>query len=310
MRPVPWALSDIPDLSGRVAVVTGANRGIGHVTARELARRGARTVLACRDRERGAAALERLRAQVPGADATVLPLDLADLGSVREFPARLPEERVDLLVNNAGVMALPRRSTADGFEMQFGTNHLGHFALTGVLLPWLLASAEPRVVTVSSMLHARGRIDFGDLQGRGDYRPWRAYAQSKLANLLFSGELQRRARAAGRPLRSLAAHPGLTATGLAAAGPRMAGRRLLARAMTAGMALVGQSDEQGALPVLRAATDPDLPGDAYVGPASFMGLRGAPVPGGRSPAAEDEQTAARLWRVCEDLTGVRFDWAG
>jgi NAD(P)-dependent dehydrogenase (short-subunit alcohol dehydrogenase family) len=207
-----WTARDVPDQTGRSVVVTGANSGIGFQAARVLAERGADVVLAVRDITRGEAAAGRI-----GRAVRVRRLDLADLASVREFAAGAPE-RIDLLVNNAGVMALPERRTADGFELQFGTNHLGHFALTGLLLERLLRGAEPRVVTVSSGLHKRGRIDFDDLQGERSYDKWAAYGQSKLANLLFAYELQRRASAAGLPLRSVAAHPGLSATNLWAGG--------------------------------------------------------------------------------------------
>jgi len=206
-----WSTSDMPRQDSRLAAVTGANSGLGFQTSLELARAGARVILGCRSRERGDEALERIRTEVPDADAEVRELDLADLTSVRAFADGL-DEPLNLLVNNAGVMALPRRETADGFEMQFGTNHLGHFALTGLLLPRLLAGDGGRVVTVSSMMHRRGRMNFDDLNGEHDYDRWAAYSQSKLANLLFALELQRRADAAGAPLLSVAAHPGYAAT--------------------------------------------------------------------------------------------------
>ncbi|HEY8770474.1 MAG TPA: oxidoreductase, partial [Thermoleophilaceae bacterium] len=211
----------MPDQSGRVAVVTGANSGLGLVTARELARAGASVVLACRNTSKGERAIEELRAAVPGADAKLEALDLADLDSVRDFASRIASERghLDLLVLNAGVMAPPRRTTKDGFESQFGTNHLGHFALTGRLLPTLLAASEPRVVTLSSGVHRMGSINFDDLQRERRYNNWLAYGQSKLANLIFAVELQRRASTAGTNLLSLAAHPGYSATNLQFAGP-------------------------------------------------------------------------------------------
>jgi len=230
-------------------------------------------------------------------------LDLADLGSVREFAAGAPD-RIDLLVNNAGVMALPERRTADGFEMQFGTNHLGHFALTGLLLESLLRGTDPRVVTVSSGLHKRGRIDFDDLQSEHAYDKWAAYSQSKLANLLFAYELQRRATAAGLPLRSLAVHPGLSATNLWARGEAVAslGERFAARAGK----LIAQSDAMGAEPTLYAATAPAIQRGAYVGPGGFNEMRGHPKLTDSSAASHDEAAARRLWEVSEDLTGIRY----
>ena len=293
-----WTARDVPDQSGRSVVVTGANSGIGFQAARVLAERGADVVLAVRDITRGEAAAGRMRGAVQ-----VRRLDLADLGSVREFAAGAPE-RIDVLVNNAGVMALPERRTAEGFEMQLGTNHLGHFALTGLLLESLLRGTEPRVVTVSSGLHKRGRIDFDDLQGEHGYDKWAAYSQSKLANLLFAYELQRRATAAGLPLRSLAVHPGLSATNLWAGGEASAslGERIAARTGK----LIAQSEAMGAEPTLYAATAPDVPGGAYVGPGGFSEMRGHPKLVDSSAASRDEAIARRLWEVSEDLTGVRY----
>jgi NAD(P)-dependent dehydrogenase (short-subunit alcohol dehydrogenase family) len=302
-----WTAADIPDQSGRRAIVTGANSGLGFQVALELARGGARLVLACRNLDRGRAALERLRAEVPGADVELRLLDLADLSSVRAFAADV-EEPIDLLVNNAGVMALPRRMTVDGFEMQLGTNHLGHFALTGLLLERLLESRDARVVTVASEAHVLGRVSFDDLHGERRYQRWLAYAQSNLANLLFCFELQRRAEAARAPLRSVAAHPGWAATHLQFAGVEMdAGLfgRMQAVAMKVVNAAVAQSDAQGALPLLYAATM-ELPGGSYVGPDGPRGLRGYPTLVGSSRRARDEGRANRLWEVSERLTGVSY----
>jgi NAD(P)-dependent dehydrogenase (short-subunit alcohol dehydrogenase family) len=308
-----WTAADIPDQSGRLAVVTGANSGLGLVTSRELARAGARVILAVRDTDRGEQAAGAIRREVPDARAEVASLDLADLSSVRAFAqaSAAENEELDLLVNNAGVMALPRRETADGFEMQFGTNHLGHFALTGLLLDRLLARPEPRVVTVSSGAHRMGKIDFDDLQGERRYRRWGAYGQSKLANLLFARELQRRAEEAGLPLRSLAAHPGYAATNLQSAAGRM-DRGLVSRLGSAVMAVsnrvMAQSDEMGALPLLYAATVPDVPGGAYVGPDKMFEQRGHPTLVGSSNAGQDMDTARRLWEVSEELTGVQYEF--
>lgn len=301
-----WSARDIPDQSGRLAVVTGANSGLGLVTARELARRGARVVLACRSEARGSAALERLRAEVPGAAAEVRPLDLGDLGSVRRFADALSCDRIDLLVNNAGVMALPRGTTADGFETQFGVNHLGHFALTGLLLPALLAAPGARVVTVSSMMHAMAGIDPRDLDSERRYRRWTAYARSKSANLLFTHELARRCAAHGADLTAVAAHPGYAATNLQTAGPLAEGRRTAERVARLGNRIVAQSAESGARPVLYAATAPGVRPDAFVGP-SFAMWRGAPARSWRAPWTLDDTRGERLWAASEALTGVTYD---
>ncbi|MBA3406867.1 MAG: SDR family oxidoreductase, partial [Solirubrobacterales bacterium] len=296
---IGWSSADIPDQSGRRAVVTGANSGIGLIAARELARRGAHVVLACRDMRKGEAALATVRAA--GGDAELVPLDLGDLASVRRFAASR-EGPLDLLLNNAGVMAPPRAETADGFELQLGTNHLGHFALTGLLLGNLQAGRAPRVVTVSSAAHRMGRIDFDDLQGERTYRRWRAYGQSKLANLLFMRELDRRALAAGSPLVSVAAHPGYAATNLQFAAPPRH-ERVVARVLNL---LFAQSAEQGALPSLFAATVRDTPGGSYIGPDGRGEARGDPQLVSMSERAQDPETARRLWDVSEALTGVTY----
>jgi len=298
---VPWSPADIPDQSGRRAVVTGANSGLGLIAARELARKGAAVVLACRNQAKGAAALEQVRAAAPGVQAELARLDLGSLESVRAFAATQAAP-LDLLLNNAGVMAPPRAETADGFELQLGTNHLGHFALTGLLLGALKAASSPRVVTISSNAHQLGRIDFDDLQSRRRYRRWRAYNQSKLANLLFMLELDRRARAAGLPLASVGAHPGYSATNLQFAAPPLVDR-LVMRVLNR---LLAQSGEDGAVPVLYAATMPGLPGASYVGPDGRGGWRGKPQPVGMSRRAQDPETARRLWEVSESLTGVSY----
>ncbi|WP_369390263.1 oxidoreductase [Streptomyces sp. CG1] len=289
-----WNATHLPDFSGRTAVITGANSGLGLVTAEALARAGAHVVFAVRDLARGGAAA----AQV-GGSTEVRRLDLADLDSVREF-ADAWDRPLDLLINNAGVMMLPEQRTKQGFEMQFGTNHLGHFALTNLLLP----QVTDRVVTLSSGLHRAGdgTIHFEDVNLRGRYTPTRAYAQSKLANLLFTLELQRRLTEAGSPVRALAAHPGYAATNLQShhANP-------LARAfMAVGNKVFAQSDKAGALPTLYAASQ-DLPGASYVGPAGLGEMRGAPTLVGRSAAAGDPEAARRLWTLSEELTGVTWD---
>jgi len=316
-----WTPAAIPDLSGLTALVTGANSGLGWHTSLELARHGARVLMACRDAGRGEHAVAQVRSAAPQARAEPVGLDLADLSSVRGVAAELTGSlrRLDVLVNNAGVMAIPRRTTTDGFEAQFGTNHLGHFALTGLLLPLLLrggvpvwtsgdgaAPGPPRVVTVSSTMHRTGRITRDDLMGVQDYSPYRAYAQSKLANLLFARELQRRADQAGVRLFSLAAHPGYAATNLQAAGPSMSGRAWLGRAMRLANTVFAQSAEHGAWPTLRAATDPLARGGEYFGPGGFAEQRGAPKRVGMSANATDPQTAAWLWQRSVELTGVDY----
>jgi NAD(P)-dependent dehydrogenase (short-subunit alcohol dehydrogenase family) len=303
-----WTAGRIPDQSGRTAIVTGANSGLGLVTAHELARHGARVVLACRNTQKGEAALRDCRADAPGAELELEELDLASLDSVSEFAERFRSghEGLDLLINNAGVMATPRRSTADGFELQFGTNHLGHFALTGLLIGEMEGREDARVVTLSSGAHRIGRIAFDNLGGDRRYFRWRAYGQSKLANLLFALELDRRLRAAGSTIKSLAAHPGYAATNLQFAGPPAVD----AAVMKLGNALFAQNDEMGALPTLYAATEPGLEGGTFCGPDGFLEQRGHPKPVAPNSAARDQGVARRLWEVSEEMTGVRFDLAG
>lgn len=296
-----WTPDDVPDQSGRIALVTGANSGLGLHTTIALARKGARVLMACRDAGRAEAALGRVRSAAPGAAVEVVPLDLASLASIEAAAAdvagRTPT--LDLLVDNAGVMALPRRTTADGFEMQLGTNHLGHFALTGRLLPLLLAAPSPRVVAVSSGAHKIGTMRWDDLQGERSYGRWSAYAQSKLANLLFVKELER--RASGTPLVAAAAHPGYAATHLQLGQEN----RLVDAAMRIGNAVVAQSDEAGAQPSIYAATMPDVRSGDYWGP-HLLEVRGHPKKVGRTKAAQSDADARRLWDVSEQLTGVTY----
>jgi NAD(P)-dependent dehydrogenase (short-subunit alcohol dehydrogenase family) len=305
-----WTAADMPDQSGRTAVVTGANSGLGLITARELARHGANVVLACRNTAKGEECAAAILQDAPEGEVDVQALDLAELASVHAF-AEAQDGPIDLLVNNAGVMGIPRRETKDGFEMQFGVNHLGHYALTGLLMGSLLKAGEPRVVTLSSTAHKFGRMNFRDLQGKRRYFRWSAYGQSKLANLLFAFELQRRADDAGSPLKSMAAHPGYAATNLQTRGPEAGG--LLTRVEDVLMAVsnrvVAQSDEMGALPQLYAATAADLPGGSYVGPDGFQEQRGHPVVVGSTSAAKDRDAARRLWQVSEELTGVTYELA-
>ncbi len=287
-----WAAKDMPSLEGRTYVVTGANSGIGLAAATHLSAAGGRVILAVRDAGKGRQALTRM-----SGDAEVRELDLADLASIRAFVEGWDGD-LDVLVNNAGVMATPERRTKDGFELQIGTNHLGHFALTNLLLPRI----GDRVVTVASGAHRIGKIQLDDLNWeRRDYQRWGAYGQAKLANLLFTLELQRRLEAAGSKVRALAAHPGYAATNLQARTENPLQNRLMA----IGNRVLAQSDEMGALPTLFAATQ-DLPGASYVGPDGFQEQRGHPTLVGRTAAASDPETARRLWELSEELTGVSF----
>jgi NAD(P)-dependent dehydrogenase (short-subunit alcohol dehydrogenase family) len=287
-----WTAADLPRQDGRTFVVTGANSGIGLAAARELGRAGARVVLAVRNTEKG----ERAAASIQG-QTQVRRLDLSDLSSVRAF-ADTWEGDLDVLINNAGIMAVPEQRTKDGFEMQIGTNHLGHFALTNLLLP----RVKERVVTVSSTAHRQGKIDLDDLNWeRRDYSAWRAYGQSKLANLLFTMELQRRLEASSSNVRATAAHPGYAATNLQS----HTGSRLQTIGMAIGNKLIAQSEEHGAWPTLFAATQ-EIAGNSYVGPDGFQEGRGHPKLVGRTAAAQDEQVARGLWTLSEELTAVPF----
>ena len=296
-----WSATDVPDQSGRVALVTGANSGLGLHTSIGLARRGARVLMACRDAGRAERALVQVQAAAPGAAVELVSLDLASLASVEATAADVAgrTSALDLLVDNAGVMAPPRTTTVDGFELQLGTNHLGHFALTGRLLPLLLAAPSPRVVVVSSGAHKIGKIAFGDLQSERSYSRWGAYGQSKLANLLFARELDR--RSAATPLLVAAAHPGYAATHLQSGQ----GSFLLEALLKVGNVVLAQADADGALPSLYAATMPDVRRGDYWGPA-FAELRGEPKRVGRARSAQDDAVAARLWTESERLTGVSY----
>ncbi|MER7517907.1 oxidoreductase [Streptomyces sp. NPDC126499] len=301
-----WNADLIPDLTGRVFVVTGANSGLGLATTRELARHGGHVVLAVRDERRGREAARALAREVPGALLDVRRLDLADLDSVREFAGKLraDHDRIDVLVNNAGVMAPPRTLSAQGHELQFAVNHLGHFALTGLLLDRLAAGRDPRVVTVSSLQHRKGRIDFDDLHGERRYAPMGAYNASKLANAVFGHQLHRRLAAAGSPVRSLLAHPGYTATNLQNDTPVALVRLVFGRVLGP---LLAQAPEAGALPQLYAATAPDAEGGTFTGPDGRGELRGAPTRVALAPTAADPETGRRLWELSETLTGVRYE---
>ena len=301
-----WTEALIPDQAGRIALITGANSGIGLEAARMLAARGAHVVLACRTRSKAEAARESILAGAASAEVSLVDLDVSSLASVAAAAAdvRSRFDRLDLLVNNAGVMATPYQCTVDGFELQLATNHLGHTALTAHLLPELLATEGSRVVNISSLAHRMGRIDFDDLQSERRYKAWRAYGQSKLANLLFTFELQRRLSAAGAGTIAVAAHPGLSETNLATSTGGIGGRLM---ALTAPLAKVfSQSAHAGALPTVRAAADTGVRGGEYYGPSGFGEQRGAPELVKASATANDTAIARRLWDVSVELTGVAF----
>jgi NAD(P)-dependent dehydrogenase (short-subunit alcohol dehydrogenase family) len=294
-----WTANDIPDQTGKIVIVTGANSGLGYEATRALAKRGAHVIMACRSADKAEDAARQIRSETPAADLAIMALDLASLDSVRRFAQDVMQQvkTLNLLINNAGVMALSRRlETADGFEMQIGTNHLGHFALTGLLMPLIACTPDARGVSVSSGAHRMGRINFDDLQCQKSYGRWPAYGQSKLANLLFTYELQRRFAAAGTDAIAVAAHPGYANTHL----QRHSGFFSVTNHVFA------QSQEMGALPVLYAATVPTVKGGEYYGPGSWFGMRGYPERAQSSGRSHDPATAARLWSVSEELTGVHY----
>ena len=303
-----WSTADIPPLNGKTAVITGATGGLGYETALALAGAGANVVLTGRNEAKGRQALQTIRGQFPNAEIAYETLDLANLASVAEFATRYAAAHasLDLLVNNAGVMALPRRQlTSDGFEMQFGINYLGHYALTAHLLPVLRKGDQPRVVNLSSLAHRSGAINFGDLQSARSYSSWKAYCQSKLAMLMFALELQRRSDAAGWGLMSNAAHPGFARTDLIANGPGASG--LLWHVSRLLQPYVSNSAADGALPTLFAATSPQAKAGGYYGPNGFYEIKGPPVPAKIMLRAKDATAAARLWDVSAALTGVSFE---
>jgi len=310
---VTWRTDQIPDLTGAWALVTGASSGLGQQVSLELARHGASVMLAGRDEEGLRTRAASIRKDVPSADLRTLRLDLADLSQVRRAAEEVLDsyEQLDLLFANGGVMAPPQRRTADGFELQIGTNHLGHFAFTGLVLPALLATPHgARVVVTSSYAHRVAKtIDLSSLTPGGDHRPyqrWRSYGESKLANLLFMLELQRRSMASDLSLTSVAAHPGYAATDLQESGPAMGGATMGSRAFAVLNRTVAQPAEHGAWPLLMAGTQPGLPGGSYVGPGAMFEQRGRPRLVGMSSAASDPALASRLWEASEAATGVRF----
>lgn len=304
-----WSIDHITDLEGRSIIVTGANTGIGFEASRIFAEHGAFVIMACRSLERGEAARADILDTGPDGEVAVRELDLADLSSIRSF-AESVDDDLHVLCNNAGVMAIPRRETANGFEYQFGVNHLGHFALTGLLLEQVTAAAgESRIVTQSSGVHERGTIDFTDLQHERSYDKWSAYAQSKLANVLFAYELDRRLRAHGiEDVTSVACHPGYADTDLQRRGPEAMGSTVRLWGMKLANALLAQSPRRGALPMLYAATGDDIEGGDYLGPGGLLNMRGAPEKQRSSDRSYDEATADRLWTVSEQLTDVSYDF--
>ena len=303
-----WTADDIPNQAGRTFIVTGANSGLGYVTTRELARHGAHVIMAVRDQTKGERAIEQLRAGQPDASLELRRLDLSDLESVKAFAQGIIADGVpvDVLINNAGIMMPPRSLTKQGFELQFGTNHLGHFALTGLLLDRLRAGRDSRVVTVSSTAHKSGSIHFDDVTGEREYARWAFYAQSKFANTVFGLELDRRLRASGVPVKSILAHPGYSATNLQTSGPT----GLLNLMMRVGNRFIAQDVEIGVLSQLYAATDPKAEGGQFIGPDGRGEASGYPTIVQPIAAARVPETAQRLWRISEELTGVRFDLAG
>ncbi|MEU4997084.1 oxidoreductase [Streptomyces sp. NPDC021622] len=299
-----WTTEQIPDQSNRVFVVTGANSGLGLATTRALARKGANVILAVRDEAKGRRAVAEITAGQPDAQLEVRRLDLADLDSVRDFAdgLRADHARLDVLVNNAGVMAPPRTLSAQGHELQFAANHLGHFALTGLLLDQLSAGDNPRVVTVSSANHRQAKFFFDDLSGERKYSPMGYYNQSKLANAVFGWELHQRLTAAGSPVRSVLAHPGYTLTNLQTSSPVGMVKLLFGKILSP----LAQTPDQGALSQLYAATAPDMEGGQFIGPDGMGELRGAPKRVQLAPSAADAATGRKLWDLSEELTAVKF----
>ena len=306
-----WTTADIPRQDGKLAIVTGANSGIGLHAARELARAGCTVIVACRSAEKASSTRQRIVQEIPAAMIEDGVIDLANLSSIREFAKTFLATRrpLDLLINNAGVMALPkRRLTADGFELQIGTNHLGHFALTGLLMPAILAAPSARIVTVSSLAHRGGKIRLDDLQWEHDYKPWPAYRQSKLANLLFGKELERRLLKSGTRTQSIIVHPGVSNTSLFSNGPGSGGGLMNAITPVI-LRFIAQSEEQGALPTLYGATAPEAQGGHYYGPDGFREMKGYPVEVKNEAQGDDPALAAKLWDLSENLTGVHYDFA-
>lgn len=294
-----WTTTNIPDLSGKLALITGANSGLGYETSLALAAKNAEVIMACRNLEKGKTALEQIKTEAPNAKLVLMQLDLGSLAAVRRFAEEVHAkyDHLDLLINNAGIMAPPYSKTEDGFETQIGVNHLAHFALTALLLDLVLAAENSRVVNVSSQAHTMGKINFGDLNSEKSYNAWRAYGQSKIANLYFTYELQRKLEAADKAILSVAAHPGYAATNL----------QSTSSFFTWANNFFAQSAAMGALPTLYAALSPDVVGSDFIGPHALGGWRGYPIKTKSNQLSYDEAIAARLWQVSEELTGIKFD---
>jgi len=308
MKKNRWTGEQMPSLNGKVAIVTGANSGLGYETVKGLSRAGASVIMACRNMMKGEQAKKAIEEELSWSDLTVLRLNLADLGSVMEFAQRVEdrEERVDLLINNAGLMAIPFQRSVDGYEMQFAVNHLGHFALTGLLFPLLKNSNEARIVNVSSMAHKIGKINFSDLQSEQHYSKWKAYGQSKLANLLFTHEINRRLNGDSENLFAVTAHPGYSATQLVFKGPEMEQKNWKKGLLNLGNRIAGQPASMGALPTLFAATSPDVVRGAYYGPGGFAELHGYPVRTRPRNGAVNDEDARKLWDISMKLSGVKW----
>jgi NAD(P)-dependent dehydrogenase (short-subunit alcohol dehydrogenase family) len=305
-----WTSEDMPDMEGKTVIVTGANSGLGFEATRKFAEKNARVVMACRSLEKGKEAKEEVEEELEDPELEVRRIDLADLGSVEDFAKEFKanNDELHVLCNNAGVMAIPRSETEDGFEQQFGVNHLGHFALTGHLIEVLEdTEGDTRVVTQSSMLHENGEINFDDLMMEEDYDKWDAYAQSKLANVLFGYELDRKLRRANSRVKSVVCHPGFASTNLQYRGPEEEGSKLKLWMMKFANAVVAQSAEKGALPMLYAATSEEIDGGEYIGPSGFKNMRGYPEEQESSLASQDKDIAEALWNRSEALTGVDFE---
>lgn len=308
MSQQPWTIHQMPSQQNKTFIVTGANSGIGLEAVKVLAARNATLVLAVRNTQAGEEVAAHLRKQHPQAQLHVMPLDLADLKSVQAFAQMFMQKhrKLDVLINNAGIMAIPRRTTKDGFEMQLGTNHLGHFALTGLLMPVLLSTPHSRIVNVSSRAHVIGCMNFRDLMGQKRYSAWPAYGQSKLANLLFTLELQRQLKLAHSSTLAVSCHPGWAATNLQYVAPKMSGSSFMMQLNQLANRLFAQPADQGALPTLFAATSDTIQGGEYIGP--HKDTKGHPVPVKANPRAYDLQSARTLWTISEDLTRVQYSF--